>query len=103
MLAAHPEGTRLAVWVVPGASRSEVVGVHGDALKVRVSAPAEGGRANRAMISVLSERIGVGCRLESGGAHRRKTVVVLGLGPEQVAASLGIEPPPGADDEEVPT
>ncbi len=103
MLAPHPDGARLVVWVVPGASRSEIAGVLGDALKVRVAAPAEGGRANRAMLSVLSECIGVGCRLDSGGAHRRKAVVVMGLGPEQVAASLGIEPPPGADDEEVPT
>lgn len=90
MVSAHPDGTRLSVWVVPGANRSEVVGMHGDAVKVRVSAPAEGGRANRAMLSVLSEHLGQECRLESGETSRRKTVVVVGRGPEAVAAALGI-------------
>jgi uncharacterized protein (TIGR00251 family) len=102
MLVSHPDGSLLVVWVVPGARRSEVVGPHGDAVKIRVAAPAEGGRANRAMLSVLSERIGADCRLESGATHRRKSVVVKGVGPGEVAASLGIEPPRGADDEEVP-
>ena len=102
MVEAHPDGSLLAVWVVPGARRSEVVGPYGDALKIRVAAPAEGGRANGAMLSVLSERIGAACRLESGATHRRKSVVVEGVGPGELAASLGIEPPRGADDEEVP-
>lgn len=45
----------LRVKVVPGARRSEVVGPLGDRLKVRVAAPAESGKANRALIDLLRE------------------------------------------------
>lgn len=43
------------VKVVPGARRSEIVGPLGDRLKVRVAAPAESGKANRALIELLRE------------------------------------------------
>lgn len=100
MLGVHDDGTTLAVWVVPGSSRSEVAGAHGDMVKVRVSSPAEGGKANGAMLSVLSERLGAPCRLAAGGSHRRKAVVVEGLGPTDVADRLGIDPPDGAKGED---
>ena len=70
----------VAVWVVPGASRGEVVGCHGGALRVRVSAPAEGGRANRAAAALTARALG-GKRGEvvSGITARRKQVLVTGV------------------------
>jgi uncharacterized protein (TIGR00251 family) len=54
---------------VPGASRSEIVGSLGSRLKVRVAAPPEGGRANRAVVDLLRAWLGV-----------REVVIVAGQG-----------------------
>lgn len=78
----------LCVWVTPGASGSKVVGVHDDALKIRLAAPPEDGRANRALIDLLSSRLGVRVELLSGEVSRRKRVWVAGLRPNEVASRL---------------
>jgi uncharacterized protein (TIGR00251 family) len=55
------DGDDVLVWVkaVPGASRDEIAGVLGGRLKVRVAAPPEGGKANRAIAMLLARAIGV--------------------------------------------
>lgn len=71
----------LRVKAVPGAKRDEIVGVLGDRLKVRVSQPPEGGRANEAIRELLATRLGVGVRsisLVSGASAPTKTFVVVG-------------------------
>lgn len=80
--------TLLTVWVVPGASRDEVVGPYGDALRLRVKAPPERGRANRAAAELLARRLGAEVRLERGGSSRRKVFRVVGLTPAQVVTKL---------------
>lgn len=90
MLQPHPEGTSISVWVVPGSNRTEIGGVHGDALEIRVSAPAEAGRANHAPAELLSDVLGAPCRLGSGPTSRRKSVVVVGRGPMEVGRDLGV-------------
>jgi uncharacterized protein (TIGR00251 family) len=70
------------VRVQPRASRSEIVGVHGGALKVRVAAPPADGAANDALISVLAAAFGVArsrVRIVAGPAARLKTVEVEGI------------------------
>ncbi|NOX22165.1 MAG: DUF167 domain-containing protein, partial [Actinobacteria bacterium] len=47
------DGVVVDVWVVPGASRTEIVGAHDGALRIRVAAPPEGGKANRAVRKAL--------------------------------------------------
>ena len=72
---------RVRVHVQPRASRSEVVGTHGSALKVRVHAPPVDGAANDAVISLLSAQLGVprqAVRIVSGAASRAKTVDIEG-------------------------
>lgn len=72
-------GCEIRLRVVPGASRSEIVGPLGDRLKVRVASPAEGGKANRAVIALVSERLGVSLRdveVVSGRSSRDKTLRV---------------------------
>jgi uncharacterized protein (TIGR00251 family) len=77
VLTAHPEGTVVAVHAQPGARKNGVVGEHGGALKVAVSAPPERGRANDAIAKVLAEALG--CRtssitLISGASSREKKI-----------------------------
>jgi uncharacterized protein len=74
--------TSLRLRVVPGANRSRVVGRHGDAWKVRVSAPPEGGRANAAVLAVLADVLDVTRRdleLVSGRSSRDKVVALEGM------------------------
>jgi uncharacterized protein (TIGR00251 family) len=64
---------------VPGASRSEIAGVLGDRLKVRVAAPAEGGKANEAVLELLRGWLGTeDVRVASGHGGPAKTIRVGG-------------------------
>jgi uncharacterized protein len=70
---------RLRVTVSPGASRTELVGRHGDGWRVRVTAAPERGRANEALCRLLAEALGVppaSVRVVGGGAARSKVVEV---------------------------
>lgn len=80
----------LIVAVVPNARRTEAAGLHGDALRVRLAAPAIEGRANEALVAWLAQQLGVARRavaLTHGAASRRKRLVI-GCPPERVAAWL---------------
>jgi uncharacterized protein len=72
------EGVEVDVWVVPGASRDSIDGPHGDALKVRVTAPADKGRANQAVSDLLAAHFAAPVTLLRGETSRRKTFLVRG-------------------------
>jgi uncharacterized protein (TIGR00251 family) len=79
----------LKLHVQPAARRSGIVGRHGDALKVRVTAPAADNKANAALIELLSASLGIprsAVVIRHGATSRRKLVEITG-GPE-LAASL---------------
>ena len=84
--------TRLQVRVRPGARRNEVTSFMADGtLKVSVSAPPEEGRANRALIALLAETLGVSerqVRLTKGAGSRSKTVEVEGIEPAEAQRRL---------------
>ena len=83
--------TRLRLRVVPGASRTGIVGRHGPAWKVRVSAPPDAGRANDAVLELLAHVLGVRRRdveLESGAAARDKIVSLDGITAEDTEVRL---------------
>lgn len=83
----------LVLHVQPGAARTEAVGLHGDALKVRLAAPPVDGRANACLLAWFADRLGIAkslVALHSGAASRRKTVVVTGLAAETLLARLGV-------------
>jgi len=70
----------LDVKVVAGASRTEIAGPLGNRLKIRVAAPAQGGKANRALVELLREWLGVReVEIVAGRSSAEKTVRVLGL------------------------
>jgi uncharacterized protein len=73
---------RLLVRVSPGAPRTGVVGRHGDAWKVRVSAPAADGRANEALRALLADVLHVrrqALRIVTGAAGRDKLIEIDGV------------------------
>ena len=77
----------LNLHVQPGARRSEIVGLHGGALKIKVAAPAVDNKANAALTEFLSETLGIpksAVAISRGAAGRRKVVEITG-GPELVA------------------
>jgi uncharacterized protein (TIGR00251 family) len=82
---------RLQLRVSPGARRSAVVGRHGGAWKVRVSAPAEDGKANAAVVRLLADalRLGVGdVEIVSGHGSREKTVTLHGIDHDEIERRL---------------
>ena len=71
------------VRVVPRASRSEIVGEHDGALRVRLTAPPVEGAANMALVRILARAMGVSPRaveIISGQSSRTKTVSIVGAG-----------------------
>jgi uncharacterized protein (TIGR00251 family) len=85
------DGVVVRVHAQPGAARTEVAGVHGDALKVRVREAAEQGRANRAVEAVLADLFGVPARdvtVRSGSKARSKRVHVAGIDATAATARL---------------
>lgn len=86
-------GVRLRLHIQPRASRTELAGRHGDALKVRLAASPVDGAANEALIEFLAERLGVArtaVRLESGARGRSKVLAVDGIGVADASRRLGL-------------
>jgi hypothetical protein len=80
---------RVSVHVQPRATRSEIVGLHGAALKVRLQAPPVDGAANEALVALLAERLGVArrsVRVVAGLSSRAKTIEVDGTTEDAVRA-----------------
>ena len=78
----EPRTTRLRLRVSPGADRSEIVGRHGDAWRIRVAAAPERGKANASVVELLAGTLGLArraVRVVAGEASRNKVVEVDGL------------------------
>lgn len=81
----------LRLHVQPGAGRSELVGRHGDALKVRVATPPERGRANEECRRLLAEAFEVkesAVVLVGGEKSRAKRFAVSGVDADAVSTRL---------------
>ncbi|HZW10606.1 MAG TPA: DUF167 domain-containing protein [Phycisphaerales bacterium] len=86
------DSVRIRVKAVPGAKRDQIAGPLGDRLKVRVSAPPEGGRANAAICALLAASLGVRARdveVVAGPASAEKTVRAAGIDAATARARLG--------------
>lgn len=84
----HPAGAIVEVLLVPGASRDEIVGVHGTRLRVRVKAPPEKGRANSAAARLLAKAFGSRVDLLSGATSRVKRFLVRDTTPEDLTGRI---------------
>ncbi len=84
-------GLLLPVKVVPGASRTRVLGELDGRLKVAVAAPPERGKANEALIAYLAKRLGLRRRqvsVATGATSAVKTISIEGIKPEEVLGAL---------------
>ena len=85
------EGAAFAVHVVPKSIKNEVVGKHGDALKIRLAATSARGTANNTLLNFLAEKLGVdqeNIEIAAGLNSAEKMVVVVGLTPGEVEGRL---------------
>jgi uncharacterized protein len=83
--------SRLTVKVVPGSSQNIIVGLLGDVLKIRVQAPPEKGKANAAVLKLVSEFLGVAEKrlsIQTGHASPAKVVEVKGLSGDDLRRKL---------------
>lgn len=88
--AADGQTVALTLHIQPGASKNGPAGRHGDALKLRISAPAADNKANEALIDYLRSALGLprtAVRI-AHGAHSRHKVVEVDARPETLAALL---------------
>jgi uncharacterized protein len=86
-------GVSLRVKVVPGASRSRVVGMLGDRLKLAVAAPPEDGKANKAVRELIAGILCVPTRdvaVSVGASNPQKTLMISGISPGQVVERLAL-------------
>jgi uncharacterized protein len=85
------DGTILLVHVQPSAARTECVGFHGGALKIRVAVPPVDGAANEALVRFLAERCAIvraRITIQSGADGRRKRVHLRGVTADRLMARL---------------
>ena len=87
------DGAILTVHIQPRASTTEYVGIHGDAIKIRVAAPPVDGAANDELIRFLARQLSIptsSVRIRSGASGRHKRVLVKGVAAELVLARLNL-------------
>lgn len=86
-------GVRVAVQITPNAKKTEVVGVHDDALKLKLQAQPIEGRANEALVKFLASRLAVpksAVTITHGHTNKRKLVEVKGaVTVDEVVRALG--------------
>ncbi len=84
-------GVLLTVHVQPNAGRTECVGVHGDAIKIRIAARPIQGAANEELIRFIADRCSLArthIQIQGGAETRRKRLCVRGVTAEVLVARL---------------
>ena len=90
------DGVAIHVHAQPGAKRTEIAGLHGDCIKVRLASPPVDGKANACLIEFLARRLEVRrnqVSITRGTSGRRKTVfvAVAGLQPTILLEQAGAD------------
>lgn len=91
-----PDGTPpawlLPIKAVPGARADAIVGPLGDRLKIRISAPPEGGKANKAICGLIARALGVrpgAVTVIRGTTSPEKTIRISGVPESRVRELFG--------------
>lgn len=82
----------LTLHIHPGAKKTEVAGLHGEALKIRLAAPPVDGKANDALLRFVAEQLDLprsAVTLKSGQTSRHKVVEICGSTEARIAAFAG--------------
>lgn len=90
------DGAVLNIHAAPGAAKSQLQGLYGDALKVRLQAPPVDGKANAALVDFIARFLDLPARnvhLIGGQTSRRKRLLIQGLTASQILARCA--PPEG--------
>jgi uncharacterized protein (TIGR00251 family) len=90
----YGNGTIISVWIQPRASKTRVVGVYGDSIKIAVKSPPVEGKANEECIRFLAEVLGVpkaAVSIKTGHQGRHKGILVEGVTPDRIIQELGNE------------
>ena len=86
-------GVTFSVKVMPRASKNQIVGMEGDAVKVRLKAPPVDGKANEALVKFLAETLGVTrsqIEIVAGHGSRHKVVRVRGVTARQFEEAVKV-------------
>jgi uncharacterized protein (TIGR00251 family) len=86
-----PQGSTFAVRVQPRARKNAIVGEHGDALKLALTAPPVEGRANKACIEFLAEFLKVprsSVTIAAGETSRNKVIRIAGMSADELRRRL---------------
>lgn len=78
----HPQGVEITVKAVAGSSRTEIAGLHGQMLKIKVAAPPEKGKANKAIIELLAKKLNLkksDIQIQSGQTSSIKQIFFQGI------------------------
>ena len=84
-------GVEILVLAIPGARRPGIAGIHAGRIKVKVSAPPEGGKANDAITRTLATALGIkrgNITLVSGRTDREKRFSAMGVGVQETLGAL---------------
>jgi uncharacterized protein (TIGR00251 family) len=90
-LARSGDALTIEVFVQPRSAKDALVGVHGRALKLKVTAPPVDGRANDAVVELFAKWLAVprsGVEVVAGRSSRHKQIRVLGTTPERVTSAV---------------
>ena len=86
-----PDGVIFKITVQPRAAKSKIVGLQGDALKIRLTAPPVGGAANKMCVEFLAKSLKVrksDVKIIRGQGSRSKKVLVRSAAPRKMIESL---------------
>ena len=88
-------GVLIRIKAVPGAKREQIAGLLGDRLKVKVSAPPEAGKANKAICAIIAKQLGLkpgAVEVVKGKSNPEKTIRIAGITAPEARARLSLDP-----------
>ena len=86
------DGIVITVKVVPGSSRTEVAGIHGQMYKIKIAAPPEKGKANKMLVDFLAKQLNIkkkAVQIKNGQTSPVKQILLQGVTKQDVQAHFG--------------